>query len=58
MNQRQRRAAIRRVFETWTDGEAKRALEYVENGRPIFCGSDGVRMDVIGEDLESGECGL
>lgn len=58
MNQRQRRAAIRRVFETWTDEEAKRAMEYVENGRPIFYGSSGVLHSVTGQDPETGKRGL
>jgi len=46
---RERRKAIRAVFETWTDHEAKRALEWVENDRPIIFGSVKVHLHILSE---------
>lgn len=47
MNKRDRKKAIRKVLDTWTDDETKRAFEWTENGLPILVGCDQVRESVL-----------
>lgn len=34
----------------WTDDQRLRALEYVENDRPIFFGTNGVRNRIVNDE--------